>query len=88
MSSTRQISANISDETRELMERYVATHGIKKSHLIETAILHYLSALDAVPADLLIPPIIKVSRETGDAILAGIENPKPPTAAMRALFDD
>ena len=29
----------ISPETRELLERYVAIHGVKKSHLIETAVL-------------------------------------------------
>ncbi len=88
MNSTTQISANISAETRELLERYVAAHGVKKSYLIETALVHHLSALDAIPTDLLIPPIIEVSRSTGSAILERIENPKPVTEAMRALFDD
>ncbi len=82
-----QISANISAETRELLERYVATHGVKKSHLIETAVLHHLSALDAIPADLIIPPTIEVSRSAGKSILDRIANPKPPTVAMRELFD-
>lgn len=88
MNSSTQISANISAETRELLERYVATHGVKKSHLIETAVLHHLSALDSIPADLIIPPIIEVSREAGNTILERIEKPKPATPAMRALFDD
>ena len=87
MNSSTQISANISSETRELLERYVAVHGIKKSHLIETAVLHHLSALDSIPSDLIIPPTIEVSRATGERILNRIENPKPPTAAMRELFD-
>ena len=88
MNSATQISANISAETRELLERYVAAHGVKKSHLIETAVLHHLSALESIPADLIIPPIIEVSRAAGTAILDRIQNPKPATAAMRALFDD
>mgnify|MGYP001190354278 CR=1 FL=1 len=88
MSSFTQISANISVETRKLLERYVAAHGVKKSHLIETAVLHHLSALDSIPADLIIPPMVEVSRATGKTILDCIENPKPATAAMRALFDD
>lgn len=87
MNSSSQISANISAETRERLERYVAVHGIKKSHLIETAVLHFLSALDSIPADLVIPPCIEVSRATGNAILDRVENPKPATPAMRALFD-
>ncbi len=88
MSSSTQISANISDETRELLERYVAAHGVKKSHLIETAVLHHLSALDSIPADLIIPPVIEVSQVTGKAILDRIKKPKPVTDGMRALFDD
>ncbi len=87
MNFATQISANISAETRELLERYVAAHGVKKSHLIETAVLHHLSALDSIPADLIIPPIIEVSRATGNKILDRIGNPKPATAAMRALLD-
>lgn len=88
MTAATQISANISTETRDLLERYVATHGVKKSHLIETALLHHLSALDAIPADLVIPPVIHVSRETGKTILDQIQTPAPPTAAIRELFDD
>jgi hypothetical protein len=86
--SSSQISANISAETRELLERYVALHGVKKSHLIETAVRHHISALISIPADLIIPPAIEVSRATGGTILDRIEKPKPATAAMRALFDD
>lgn len=88
MTTATQISANISPETRELLERFVAVSGVKKSHLIETALLHHLSALDAIPADLVIPPMIHVSRKTGEALLDRIENPAPPTPAMRELFDD
>jgi uncharacterized protein (DUF1778 family) len=87
MASTTQISANISPETRELLERYVAAHGAKKSHLIETALLHHLQALNAIPADLVIPPAIQVSKQTGSAILSRLDNPNPPTTAMRDLFD-
>ena len=86
MNSETQISATISSETRDLLERYVAIHGVKKSHLIETAVLHHLSALNAIPADLIIPPMIVVSRDTGSSILERIANPKPPTAAMKELL--
>lgn len=88
MTNATQISASISSETRELLERFVAANGVKKSHLIETALLHHMSALDAIPADLVIPPMIHVSRETGEAILDRIANPASPTEAMRKLFDD
>ena len=83
-----QISANISVETKERMEQYTRAHGVKKSHLIETALLHHLSALDEIPVDILIPPVVEVSRESGEKVLERIEKPPAPTAAMRALFDD
>lgn len=83
-----QISANISMETKKRMEQYARAHGVKKSHLIETALLHHLSALDQVPADILIPPVLELSRESGEEVLERIENPPVPTAAMKALFDD
>jgi len=83
-----QISANISVETKERMEQYARAHGVKKSHLIETALLHHLSALDEIPADILIPPVLELSRESGEKVLERLENPPAPTAAMKALFDD
>ena len=83
-----QISANISVETKERMEQYVRSHGVKKSHLIETALLHHLSALDEIPEDVLIPPVLELSRESGEKVLERIADPPAPTAAMRALFDD
>ena len=83
-----QISANIAVETKERMEQYARTHGVKKSHLIETALLHRLRALDELPADVLIPPVLELSRESGERLLQRLENPPAPTPAMKALFDD
>ncbi|HEX8441676.1 hypothetical protein [Archangium sp.] len=47
-----QISAYVSDTTKELVERYVEAHGVKKGRLIEEALLHHLQALRELPADL------------------------------------
>ncbi len=83
-----QISANISPETRKLLEKYVATHGVKKSHLIEMAVLHHLKALDEIPVDLHIPPEIEISRKSGERLAASIGKPKRPTKSMRELYRD
>jgi uncharacterized protein (DUF1778 family) len=84
-SGLTQISANISVETKERMEQYVRAHGVKRSHLIETALQHHLRALDEIPADILIPPALELSRESGERVLERLENPPAPTAAMKAL---
>ncbi len=83
-----QISANISVETKERMEQYVRAHGVKKSHLIETALQHHLRALDELPSDILVPAVLEVTRESGERLMERIANPPSPTAAMKALFDD
>ncbi len=86
--STTQISASISTETKQRMEAYTKAFGVKKSHLIEAAILHHLEALEELPADIVIPPILTLSRSAGERLLERIENPSPPTTAMKTLFDD
>ncbi len=50
-----QVFAVIADATRERLDRCARQHGIQKSHLIETAILHHLPALEEMPADVVVP---------------------------------
>ena len=87
MATGTQISAVISVETRERMERYAKAHGIKKAHLVESALLHHLNAMDEIPADLVIPPTIVVTRESGERILDRIENPPEASEALRRLLE-
>lgn len=82
-----QVSAVIADTTRERLERFAKQHGVKKSHLIETAILHHLAALEELPADVVVPPALMLSREEGADLIRRIEQPAPPTPALKALFD-
>lgn len=82
-----QVSAVIAETTRDRLERFAKQHGVKKSHLIETAILHHLSALDELPADVVVPPVILLSREEGGDLIRRLEKPEPPTPALKALFD-
>ena len=49
-----QISAHISQETKQLIERYADAHGVKRGALVEQALLHHLPALRELPADFII----------------------------------
>jgi hypothetical protein len=82
-----QISAFVSAETKARLEAYVREHGVKRSYLIERALQHHLAALEAIPPDVVIPPVVVVSRASGAKLAKTLENPPPPTDAMRALFD-
>lgn len=80
-----QISAFISATTKQLLESHVRATGEKKGHVIEVALRHYLLALQELPADVLIPPRIVVSREAGDRILEEMRSSEA-TPALRALM--
>ena len=85
-SGQAQISAYISEEAKELLERYAEAQGLKKGHIVEAALLHHLQALRELPADIIIPPRLVVSEGSGKKILARVKRPRAPTEAMKELF--
>lgn len=82
-----QISAFVSHTTREMLERYVRATGVKKGHLIDQALRHHLQALQELPADVIVPSKLVVSRSSWDAVLEQVEAGEP-TAALRDLMRD
>jgi hypothetical protein len=87
MAKDTQISALISDSTRERLERHVRATGVKKGHLVEQALLHHLQALEELPAEMIVRPRIAVSRSVGEALVKQMETAKP-TPALRQLLND
>ena len=87
MSKESQISALISETTRDRLEKHVRATGVKKGHLVEQALLLHLQALDELPAEFIVHPRIVVSRETGLAILGQMDSAEP-TSALRSLIRD
>jgi hypothetical protein len=81
-----QISAYISEATKQQVERYVEAHGVKKGHLIEEALLHHLQALRELPADIVIPPRLTVTAESFEAVTEAVKKPRQPTQALRDLM--
>ena len=81
-----QISAEISDSTRELLENYTRNTGIKKGFLIEQALLDYIRALQELPVDILIPAKVVTSAESAEKIIRDLRKPRKPTAALRRLM--
>ena len=81
-----QISAYISNATRDEVERYVDAHGVKKGNLVEQALLHHLQALRELPEDIIIPPRLRVTRRSFDEVVALVDQPRKATAALRRLM--
>lgn len=82
----KQISAFISEATKERVERYADAHGVKKGRLIEEALLHHLKALQELPSDLIIPPRIELSAESFERVVALAARPRKPSKALRELM--
>lgn len=87
MSST-QISAYISEATKEQVESYVKRRGVKKGFLIEEALQHYLQALKEIPEDVIIPTRIVVTENSMSQIADLLESDAEPTSALKELMND
>jgi uncharacterized protein (DUF1778 family) len=86
MSSTTQISAHVAASTKRELDEYAEAHGLKQGFLVEEALRHHLRALRELPADVIIPTRIVVTRESGERVLARLARPGKPTKALRELF--
>ena len=87
MEKQTQIAAFISLATRDRLERHSRSTGVKKGHLVEQALQHYLVALEQLPADVIVHPKLVVTRASGEAILRQTQTGKP-TKALRDLMRD
>ncbi len=87
MDKETQISALVSRATREMLERHVRASGVKKGHLVEQALQHYLVALEHLPADVIVHPKLVVTRRSGEQLLRHARSGKP-TKALRNLMRD
>ena len=81
-----QISAFVSSETKEQMERYTRSTGVKKNHLIEEALRHHLTALHELPADIIIHPTLVVAAASAKQLVKQLTGTPKPTAKLKALM--
>ena len=86
MSRATQISAPISKETKELLERQAKATGVKKGHLIESALRYHLRALQELPADALVPARIVLTRSSFERVVQRLRSPGKPTRELRDLM--
>jgi len=88
MTTTTQISAHISKETKAELEAYVRQKGVKKAFLIEEALRHHLQALREIPEDLMIPSRLVLTPESMERVAEQIGRDEEPTEALKSLFRD
>ena len=81
-----QISAHISRDTKEELEKLVRSRGLKKGFVIECALRHHLQALKEIPGEFIIPPTLVVTRESFKKLLKQLKSPPKPTPELRKLM--
>lgn len=86
MNDESQISATVSASTREKLDRFTESRGLKKNFVIEQALLYFMEARRDLPDEALIPTRIVLDDDSFDRVAQLIENPRPPTDALRKLM--
>jgi uncharacterized protein (DUF1778 family) len=86
MSDESQISATVSASTREKLDRFTESRGLKKNFVIEQALLYFMEARRELPDEALIPTRIVLDDDSFDRVARLIEKPRPPTDALRKLM--
>jgi len=82
-----QISAFISEETKQHVEDYTKRRGIKKAYLIEQALLHYLQALEEIPEDIFVPARLILTPESMKHVADRIAADEEPAEELKKLMN-
>lgn len=83
-----QISAYISDSTKQLVDAYVSRRGIKKGFLLEEALLHYLQALNTIPEDLIVPARLKLTESSVNQLVDTLASDLEPNQALKDFINE
>jgi hypothetical protein len=85
MSKEVQISAFVDATTKDLLDRHARATGVKKGHLVEEALRHYLQALQELPLDVIVHSKLVLTSASGHVVRNEIRRGKP-TEALRDLM--
>lgn len=86
MSDQSQISATISVATKEKLDRFTESHGLKKNYVVEQALLYFMEARKELPDEALVPTRLVLGDAAFERVVALLEHRPPPTAALRELM--
>lgn len=88
LSDASQISATVSAATKERLDRFTESHGLKKNYVVEQALLYFMEARRELPDEALVPTRIVLEDEAFARVVALLESPPAPTHALRELMRD
>ena len=86
MSEPSQISATISAATRERLDHFARSHGLKKNWVVEQALLYFMDARRELPDEALIPTRLVLDDDAFARLVEQLESPPEPTPDLRELM--
>jgi uncharacterized protein (DUF1778 family) len=86
MSDQSQISATVSAATKERLDRFTESHGLKKNYVVEQALLYFMEARKELPDEALVPARLVLDDKAFERVVALLERPPAPTDALRELM--
>ena len=86
MSAQSQISATVSAATKDKLDRFTESRGLKKNYVVEQALLYFMEARRDLPDEALIPTRLVLENKAFDRIVDLLDNPPAPTDALRELM--
>lgn len=86
MSAYSQISATVSSTTKDLLDRFTQSQGLKKNFVVEQALLYFIEARREFPDEAFVPTRMVLEDESFDEVARLVEKPPAPTAALRKLL--
>jgi uncharacterized protein (DUF1778 family) len=86
MSDQSQISATVSVATKEKLDRFTESHGLKKNFVVEQALLYFMEARRELPDEAFIPARLVLDDKVFDRVVDLLESPPAPTDALRELM--
>lgn len=86
MAQETQISASVSKTTREKLERFTESRGLKKNFVIEQALLSFIEARSELPDEAFTPSRIVLGNAAFDRLVKLLKRPPKPPAALVELM--
>jgi len=86
MSDQSQISATVSAATKDKLDRFTESHGLKKNFVVEQALLYFMEARRELPDEALIPARMVLDDKAFDRVVTLLESHAAPTEALRELM--
>lgn len=86
MSEPSQISATISAATKERLDAFTESHGLRKNYVVEQALLYFMESRRELPDEALVPTRLVLEEPAFERLVENLARAPSPTTELRELM--